>query len=65
MIKERTALNELLVLIEKGEPIMPTMKMQLVDLMRKQLMDAYNLDPELMKVRYKDAKEWYHSTYIL
>lgn len=64
-MKERTALHELLTLVEKGEPIMPDMKMRLIKLMKNQLTEAYELDPELMRVRYRNAQQWFYDKYKL
>lgn len=58
-----TALKQLLYMIEKGEMITPDDKKKLVEMEKKQLFDAYNLDPELMKIRFKTPHHWYTQTY--
>jgi hypothetical protein len=64
-MKEQTAFMELLTIVERGEVLFPQTKSRLIELSRKQYMDAYNLDPELMKLKYKSAHDWYKSKYTL
>lgn len=59
----RTAVMEMITLLERGEPIFPDTKKRLIEMERDQLIHAYDMDPELMKIRYKDGKRWYKETF--
>lgn len=63
MGKKTTAVRELITMIERGQPIMPATKKQLIELEKLQLIQAYDLDPELMKVRFRNGSDWFHKTY--
>lgn len=63
METKRTALLTLLDLVERKEPIMPDMKRRLLEMERKQLTQAYNTDPELMKIRFKNDRQWLKEIY--
>lgn len=58
-----TALKQLIHMVEKGELITPDDKKRLLELEKLQLIQAYDLDPELMKIRFKNASSWYKETY--
>ena len=60
-----SAMQEMIYLIEKGEPIMPSTKKQLIELEKLQLIQAYNLDPDLMKLKYNNGSDWYKKVYGL
>jgi len=63
MEKKTTALRLLITMIERGQPIMPDTKKQLIELEKLQLIQAYQLDPELMEVRFKNGSDWFNKTY--
>ena len=50
-----SAMQEMIYLIEMGEPIMPITKKELIELEKLQLIHAYNLDPDLMKLTYRNG----------
>lgn len=58
-----TAMREILRMIDNNEIIMPNTKKWLIELEKLQMIQAYQLDPELMKIRYKDGQEWFKDTY--
>ena len=45
-----SAMQQMIYLIEMDEPIMPITKKELLELEELQLIHAYNLDPDLMKL---------------
>lgn len=61
----RTALMEMIHLLETGEPIFPETKKRLIELEKLQMIHAYDLDPDLMKVRYRSGSQWFKETYGL
>lgn len=58
-----TAVKQLIYMIEKGELITPDDKKRLLELEKLQLIQAYQLDPDLMKLRYNNAQAWYKDNY--
>lgn len=59
----RTAVMEMITLLERGEPIFPDTKKRLIELEKLQMIHAYDMDPDLMKIRYKDGHQWFKDTY--
>lgn len=60
-----SAMQQMIYLIEMNEPIMPITKKELIELEKLQLIHAYNLDPDLMKLTYKNGYDWYKHIYGL
>ena len=60
-----SAMQQMIYLIEMDEPIMPITKKELLELEKLQLIHAYNLDPDLMKLTYRNGSDWYKHIYGL
>lgn len=58
-----SAMQELFNLLDNRSPIMPETRQWLFELEKLQTIEAYNLDPELMKIRFRNANDWYNKTY--
>ena len=58
-----TAVKQLIYMIEKGELITPEDKKRLIELEKLQLIQAYQLDPDLMELRFNNPQAWYKDTY--
>lgn len=61
--KKNTAMQELFNLLDNRSQIMPETRQWLFELEKLQTIEAYNLDPELMKIRFRNANDWYTKTY--
>lgn len=64
-MKQKTAMMELIRRLENEEPIFPEDKKRLLMLEKSQLLEAYRLDPELMKFKHRNASVWFRDTYGL
>lgn len=60
-----SAMQEMIYLIDKNQPIMPATKKHLIELEKLQLIHAYQLDPDLMKLKYSNPYQWYKDIYGL
>lgn len=58
-----TAMEELLYMIEKGKSISQEDRNRLLQIEKLQLIQAYQLDPDLMKMRFRTAEAWFRDTY--
>lgn len=58
-----TAVKQLIYMIEKGQEITMEDKKRLLELEKLQLIQAYQLDPDLMKLRFNTPASWYQDTY--
>lgn len=58
-----TPVEELIMLIEMGTPLDYATKKRLIKDEKKNVTDAYNLDPEIMKCKYRNANQWYYEKY--
>lgn len=57
-----TAMELMIEAIEDGR--VPRKRIaELLELEREQICQAYNLDPDIMKVKYANAYQWFHDTY--
>lgn len=60
---QMTPIEELLVIIDSGKRPNLEIKRRLLEREKQLMMDAYNLDPELMQSRYKNANQWYNDQF--
>jgi len=61
--KKSSAMNELFILLDSNHPIMPDTRKWLLELEKLQTIEAYNYDPELMAIKFKNANDWFKKTY--
>lgn len=61
--KKQSAMTELFSILDNYGTIMPDTRQWLLEMEKLQTIEAYNLDPDLMKIQFKNANEWFKNTY--
>ena len=62
-MKSKTALREMIDIIERHHVLNPDVKEKLIELERLQLIQAYQMDSEIMKRQYRTSEDWYRMNY--